>query len=724
MTAKNLLVELFVEELPPKALRILGESFADSIYGQLRKLDFLTDQSIKTAYCSPRRLAAHISDVLEQCPTSDQILIKLPAQVAFNSNGSPSIALSKKLAEHAATVGELTRTFEGNKELVILKRSVAGGFLYVPLGAIIEIAIHTLPIPKVMSYQLTDGWTTVNFVRPAHGLIALHGDDVVDFSILGLKSGRNTQGHRFEAKQSVIEVKNADSYAKQLLNEGAVIASFANRRADIVSQLSNAAKKAGLTLIQDEALLDEVTALVERPNVLTCQFESEFLQVPQECLILTMKANQKYFPLFDADGKLSNKFLVVSNISPPDTSKIIEGNERVVRPRLADAKFFFEQDRKQTLESRRERLKNIVYHNKLGTVWDRSERVSALARRHISEYISGQPYSGSSLSHKAQRASELSKTDLVTNMVGEFPELQGIMGRYYALNDKVDPEVAEAIREQYLPRSAGDELPKTQTGMALALADKIETICGIFYAGQRPTGTKDPFGLRRAAIGVLRICIELQLPINICELISTAQDIIESSVGHLAAQAGGSHLTTHNKQLDDEIYDYIMERLRSYYLESNSNITTEMFDAVLATKTNEPLDFDLRLRALLAFLQLPDAQSLTAANKRIVNILRKSGDGDFNTVDRDALKDQAEIDLHARMEELEKLVGPLFVSREYTTALTKLAELRTLIDTFFDNVMVLVGGEDGVKTRMNRLALLNQLRNMFGRVADLSRLPG
>jgi glycyl-tRNA synthetase beta chain len=523
----------------------------------------------------------------------------------------------------------------------------------------------------------------------------LHGAEIVSVSVLGLQSGRSTKGHRFDAKSAVIELRDADSYEQQLEGEGAVIASFEKRRAEIAKQLQAAGSKTGLRPIEDEALLDEVIALVERPNVLTCQFEKEFLDVPQECLILTMKANQKYFPLLDANGKLSNQFLVVSNIRPSDASRVIEGNERVVRPRLADAKFFYDQDRKKPLASHREGLSKVVYHNKLGSQLDRVGRVKSLAPQilpspHIAE------------------AAELFKCDLLTLMVGEFPELQGIMGRYYALADGKAPELAESIREHYLPRGSGDELPKTTTGMALALADKLDTIAGVFAIDQKPTGAKDPFGVRRAAIGILRIIIERQLPVDLLALIDQAVKLQPVSEKPTVAA---------------EIYDYIMERLRGYYLEGGANldVTTEMFDAVLANRPASPLDFDKRLRALHSFLKLPDALSLAAANKRISNILRKSGQESFGAVDAELLRDPAEQVLAEQVMAMGKVTEPLFAARDYAQALTKLASLRAAVDAFFDGVMVMAE-EKALQT--NRLALLAQLRGLFARVADLSRLPG
>lgn len=705
---KNLLVELFVEELPPKALNNLGIAFAASIRQSLAHYGLSPIGGAFEVYASPRRLAVWIADVNEKADDKDNALSLMPEKIAFDTAGAATPALRKRLGKLLGSHNDADPAIEIALHKVSRLNGVAlftslqvGHSLQDALQLALKKATDELPIPKVMSYQLADGWTSVNFVRPAHGLVALHGDEVVNVSVLGLTAGRITHGHRFEASKPNIELKDADSYAQQLNDEGAVIASFVARRAEIAKQLQAAANKEGLHPITDEALLDEVTALVERPNVLTCQFEKEFLDVPAECLILTMKANQKYFPLLDASGKLTHKFLVVSNITPADPSRVIDGNERVVRPRLADAKFFYDQDRKQTLASRLPRLEKIVYHNQLGSQLDRAKRVKLLALN------IGETLGGNSLSEKAALAAELSKTDLVTDMVGEFPELQGIMGRYYALADGLDAEVATAILEQYLPRGAGDELPTTQTGMALALADKLETLCGIFAVGQKPTGTKDPFGLRRAALGVLRIIIERRLALNLTQLIGRSLD---------------KQPVTVKSDVAIDIYDYIMERLRGYYLESSElQVTTEMFDAVLANRPASPLDFDQRLRALVSFLKLSDALSLAAANKRINNILKKVDGAIITEVHADKFVEAAERDLYAQLQSAELDTTPLFAASNYQDALSRLAVLRPAVDLFFDKVMVMA---DDVVVRNNRLALLARLRGVFLQVADLSRLPG
>ncbi len=512
---QNLLVELFVEELPPKALKKLGESFAHSLLAALQKEGLAAAAAQVTAFATPRRLAAHITSVLAVAADKPVVQKLMPVAVGLNASGNATPALLKKLAAlgaDASCVPQLRRENDGKAEVLFYDSLAKGASLSEGLQRALETALAALPIPKVMSYQLADGWDTVHFVRPAHGIVALHGEQVVPLAVLGLRAGNTTRGHRFEAQCDPVRIASADAYAETLRRDGAVIASFAERRAEIERQLAAAAARAGSALqpIADDALLDEVTALVERPNVLIGEFEEEFLAVPQECLILTMKANQKYFPLLDAEGKLSNKFLVVSNISPDDPSAVISGNERVVRPRLADAKFFFDQDRKKSLESRVPGLAKVVYHNKLGTQSERLQRVTAIARL-VAEQIGG-----NELALRAERAALLTKADLLTDMVGEFPELQGIMGRYYALHGGILNDIADAIEDHYKPRFAGDSLPRGPVGTAVAMADKLETLAGMFGIGQTPTGDKYPFALRRHALGVIRILVEgkLNLPLD------------------------------------------------------------------------------------------------------------------------------------------------------------------------------------------------------------------
>jgi glycyl-tRNA synthetase beta chain len=558
MTTQNLLVELFVEELPPKALKKLGESFAGVLAEQLKVQGLTSADTVVTPYASPRRLAAHISHVWLKAEDKAVQQKLMPVAVGLDAAGHPTAALLKKLGALGADVTDpatlaasLKRAPDGKAEALFYDSLVTGATLDIGLQKALDEAIAKLPIPKVMSYQLeTDcelpGWSSVNFVRPAHSLVALHGTTVVPVKALGLSAGHTTQGHRFEAAVSPVVIANADAYADTLARVGAVIASFDARRAEIARQLAAAAEQVGggCRPIEDDALLDEVTALVERPNVLVCTFEAQFLDVPQECLILTMKANQKYFPLLDAAGKLTNQFLVVSNISPADASAVTGGNERVVRPRLADAKFFFDQDRKKTLESRVPGLDKVVYHNKLGTQGERMARVRAIAR------AIGQQLGGETLAQAADTAARLAKTDLLTDMVGEFPELQGIMGGYYARHDGLSEDIAFAIEDHYKPRFAGDELPRNAVGVAVALADKLETLVGMFGIGNLPSGDKDPFALRRHALGVIRMLIEKDLPLDLGALVAGA------------VPAFGDRIADASPALTDFIYDRLAGSLR------------------------------------------------------------------------------------------------------------------------------------------------------------------
>lgn len=702
MNAQNLLVELFVEELPPKALKKLGDAFAGVLFDQLKAQGLLaSSESRVTAYASPRRLAAHITEVLPQAEDKAVSQKLMPVSVGLDAEGKPTPALLKKLAALGAdesAVAGLKRQGEGKAEALFYASTVKGAQLADGVQKALDEAIAKLPIPKVMRYQLQDGWSSVNFVRPAHGLVVMHGTQVlIGVKALGLTAGNTTHGHRFEAKAEPVVIQSADSYAEQLREEGAVIASFAERRADIARQLQAAAERigGGVRPIEDEALLDEVTALVERPNVLVCEFEKEFLAVPQECLILTMKANQKYFPLLDANGKLTHQFLIVSNISPADASAVIGGNERVVRPRLADAKFFFDQDRKKTLESRVEGLGKVVYHNKLGTQGERVERVRAIAK------AIAQQLGDAQLVAQADLAAKLAKTDLVTDMVGEFPELQGIMGRYYALNDGLDVAVADAIEDHYKPRFAGDELPRGDAGVVVALADKLETLVGMFGIGNLPTGDRDPFALRRHALGVIRMLVEKNLPLELHALLQSA------------VPAFGDKITDATAQLEDFFFDRLSVSLRE------QGYSAQEVDAVLALRPQRLADVQKRLEAVRAFAALPEAQALAAANKRVSNILKKA-EGDVQALVNEALLvEQAEKDLFAALQTVAPKAQQQFESGDYTASLQTLAALRTPVDAFFEHVMV--NAEDAA-LKVNRLGLLATLHGAMNRVADLAKL--
>ena len=723
MTTQNLLVELFVEELPPKALKKLGEVFATHLCDQLKVQGLAAPDSRVTPFASPRRLAAHITHVAAKAADKTVRQKLMPVGVALDAGGNATPALLKKLQSIGAdpsVVPHIQRVMDGKSEVLVLDTLVTGATLDAGLQKALDDTLSKLPIPKVMTYQLHQGcelpgWSSVQFVRPAHGLVALHGETVVPVSVLGLKAGRSTHGHRFEAACDPIEFASADDYAIDLREEGSVIASFDERRSEIARQLKAAAESlgSGLRPIEDDALLDEVTALVERPNVLVCQFEQEFLDVPQECLILTMKANQKYFPLLDAAGKLTNRFLVVSNIRPADSSAVISGNERVVRPRLADAKFFFDQDRKKTLESRVGGLAKVVYHNKLGTQGQRSERVRQMAHAIVNQLRMAQvPYTPDDKEHfdvldsKAQQAARLAKTDLLTGMVGEFPELQGVMGGYYARHEGLRDGVAIAIEDHYRPRFAGDALPRNHTGTVLALADKLETLVGMFGVGNLPTGDKDPFALRRHALGVIRMLVEKQLPLDLPQLLQAA------------SQAFGALLPDPAKS-NAQLLDFIYERVAGYLREHGAS--AQEADAVIAAR---PMwgEMPKALAAVRAFAQLPEAAALAAANKRIGNILKKAGDAE-QVVDAHVsevlLVEEAEKSLFAAMQQVVPQADAHFEAGRYTESLQTLAALRAPVDAFFDDVMV---NAEQLDLRLNRQGLLKMLHQAMNRVADLSLL--
>lgn len=734
---KNLLVELLVEELPPKSLKQLGNSFAELLAAGLKAQDLLAANAQVTAYASPRRLAVHITGVAAQAADKAVTQKLMPVAVGLDAKGQATPPLLKKLASlgaDASIVPHLKRVMDGKAETLFLDTIAKGTLLTDGLQKALQETIGQLPIPKVMTYQLADGWSSVNFVRPAHALIALHGADIVPVSILGLQAGRETQGHRFEAKVNPIVLKDANSYAQQLSTEGAVIASFAARREEVAHQLAVAAAQENLTPIDDDALLDEVTALVEHPNVLVGTFNAEFLKVPQECLILTMKANQKYFPLLDAQGKLANKFLLVSNIRPLDPAQVIAGNERVVRSRLADAKFFFDQDRKKTLASRVPELDKVVYHNKLGSQGLRMHYVRAIAS------MIGQQLDGDALAAQAYKAATLAKADLLTDMVGEFPELQGIMGRYYAQHEGLGDDIAFAIEDHYKPRFANDELPRNHVGICVALADKLETLVNMFIIGEIPTGDKDPFALRRHTLGVIRILIEKGLSLELDKLIENVKKIIKDeeilkqwinsqdaernektayhdSNGGATLRAAAYILRHVPNEIPEQLLTFIYERLTGNLRERG--YTMQEVDAVLSLNPQQLSDIPKRLAAVRTFTALPEASSLAAANKRVSNILKKSGGHIHDEVHTKLLQEEAERTLHQTLTTLLPETETAFAAGDYTASLQILAKLKLPIDTFFDHVMVNVEDE---LLRNNRLALLRQLQQTMNRVADLSKL--
>ncbi|KQT42265.1 MULTISPECIES: glycine--tRNA ligase subunit beta [unclassified Methylophilus] len=697
MSTRNLLVELFVEELPPKALNKLGEAFSGVLAESLKASGLLADSSAVTTFASPRRLAAHITDVAAKAADKQVAQKLMPATVGLDASGNATPALLKKLqalGENESAVARLRKENDGKADILFLDATQSGANLQKGLQKALDETLAKLPIPKVMTYQINDGWQSVNFVRPAHGLVALHGDEIIPVSTLGLTASNTTLGHRFEAKNPVVTLSSADTYAQQLADEGAVIASFADRRAEIVKQLQAAAAKENLKPIEDDALLDEVTALVERPNVLLGQFEEEFLAVPQECLILTMKANQKYFPLLDANGKLTNKFLIVSNINPADASKVIGGNERVVRPRLADAKFFFDQDRKKTLDSRLAGLAKVVYHNKLGSQGERNERVVMIAS------VIAQQIGGDGFVAKVAQAARLSKVDLLTDMVGEFPELQGIMGRYYAQHEGLADDVAYAIEDHYRPRFAGDDLPRSQVGVVVALADKLETLVGLFSIGEKPTGDKDPFALRRQALGILRMLMETDLPLAFDKLIAQTLSVFNG-----------------NPDVAEAIQAFCFDRL-AVNLRDQGASALEV-DAVLSLSPNQLAEVPRRLAAVQAFANLPEAPALAAANKRVSNILKKVEGEVTAEVNASLLQEPAEKALHQALANTKPKADQLFETGDYAASLQALAALKAPVDTFFEDVMV--NAEDPA-LKANRLGLLATLHQAMNRVADLSKL--
>ena len=733
MNHPALLVELLTEELPPHALTRLADAFADGIRSRLAARQLLAEPDAPAeVLATPRRLAVRLPQVLSQAEPR-RIRQKGPSvAVGLDAEGQPTMALRKWAEKQGARVEELQRDSDGKQEVFFWESTQPGASLAEVIGSIIGEALGQLPIPKLMTYQLADGLTTVSFVRPAHRLVVLHGDTVLPCTVLGLQADRITDGHRFLGKAG-ISLRDADSYVTQLREEGRVEPDFQARRVMIANALAHASHEAGGMLAvnseeqqQVAALLDEVAALVEWPSVLTGQFDEAFLQVPQECLILSMRTNQRYFPLFDADNRLKNRFLIVSNMAIDDPAGIIDGNERVVRPRLADAQFFFDQDRQQTLASRLPQLAQVVYHARLGSQAERSERIQRLAAA-LAPLTGAEPA-------LAGRAAQLAKADLLTGMVGEFPELQGIMGRYYARHDGEPEAVAEAIAEHYQPRFAGDALPASPTGLALALADKLETLAGIWGIGQRPTGDKDPFALRRHALGVVRILIESRLPLRLDELLAQAFAVFDGVAERTAAEARAAAA---DKGKDGKparapavftadvegLGRFVADRMRGYLRERG--FAAADIEAVLAAGADRLDLIESRLSALAAFRRLPAFEALTAANKRIGNILRKSADDGtpvgsaVGDIDPALLTEDAERQLHQALVALQPTIDAHLQQQDFTAALQALAALQAPVDAFFEQVMV---NADDPALRRNRLTLLSVLHGLMNRVADLAQL--
>uniref|UniRef100_UPI004047157E glycine--tRNA ligase subunit beta n=1 Tax=Polynucleobacter sp. TaxID=2029855 RepID=UPI004047157E len=700
----DLLIEVFTEELPPKSLRRLGDAFSDGIYSTLQGANLLSENSKLSTYATPRRLAVLITNVSSQAsdhPVREKLL---PTSIAFDTQGKASPPLLKKLATLGYAdidLGTLEKSGEGKNEALFLNVIAKGAVLEAVVQAALSNTLHKLPIAKMMHYQVQQAngeLADVQFARPVHRIIALHGKQVLSINALGITASNETEGHRFLAPK-IITIESADQYASTLENTGKILAHFTQRRDLIASALLKAAGN-DLVLMPD-SLLDEVTALVEWPAIYECHFDSEFLEIPQECLILTMQTNQKYFALTDQQGKLRNRFLIVSNIETQQPEAIISGNERVIRPRLSDARFFYQQDQKRPLASRTPDLGRVIYHNQLGNQLDRMKRVQVIAIG-LAEILGADPV-------LASRAAELAKTDLLTEMVGEFPELQGIMGSYYAKHDGEHADVAAACSEHYMPRFAGDVIPQTQTGTILAIADKLETLVGIWGVGLAPTGDKDPYALRRHALGICRLLIEKDLNLNLPKAIELARQQFTQKEVQEKAQV-------------QDIYAFIIERLRAYLRDQavgGKSFTTEEIDAVLTQSPQHINDLIGRLTALREFNALPEAPQLAAANKRISNILKKNPVNISAKCSSELLKESAEINLYQALDKASSILASAYEKGDFITCLKTLVNLSQAIDQFFADVMVMDPDE---KLRDNRLALLHQLHHNMNLIADLSKL--
>jgi glycyl-tRNA synthetase beta chain len=709
---ENFLVEVRTEELPPKALRQLEEAFCEGLRTRIDAAGL--KHGAVESYATPRRLAVLVKRLDAQAPEQKLQRRGPPVTAAFDASGAPTRAAAAFVASVGVELSQLAREKDAKGNEFLSYSGVKPGAATVELlPGFVREALDQLPIPKRMRW----GASEAQFVRPVHGLILLFGREVIAARILDTDAGNMTRGHRYMSSRP-LRIGSPASYATTLERRGKVIASFAARREKIRQGVTSIALGMGGRALIEPALLDEVTALVEWPVPIAGRFEDRFLELPREVLISTLQEHQRYFPVENADGELLPWFITVSNIQSKDPSVVRGGNERVVRPRLSDAAFFYEQDRRTPLAARLDALDSVTFQAQLGSMGEKARRVAALAAE-IATRIDGD-------ATLARRAALLCKCDLVTSMVGEFPELQGIMGTYYARADGEPAEVAQAIAEHYLPRGAGDSLPASLTGLAVSIADKLDTLTGIFAIGQKPSGTRDPFGLRRAAIGLLRMMVEKRLPLDLVALLEAA--LHAHSVFERPPAAGAKPLPS-REEVASQVYDYVLERLRGGYLEpadasaTLAGVTTEAFDAVLATRPRSPLDFDARLRAVLGFLALPEAASLTAANKRIANLLKKSAGGDTGATSVNAalLGEGAERDLYDGLLAAEHSVPGKVALGDYASALSELARLRPAVDAFFDGVMVM---DPDVALRANRLGLLVTLRGLFTGIADLSRLPG
>ena len=689
----NLLIELFTEELPPDSLESLSDQFGKTITSELLSKNLIDTSDFQT-YATPRRIAVNIKSVIKEAEDEERLIKLMPYSVGFDEHNNPTQPLIKKLSsiDDAIKTEDLEIIEENNKKFIYVLKKIKGFRLEDGLGDIIKNALQKLAIKKVMSYQLKDGWTSVNFVRPMRGLIVLHGKQILNVSILGCSSSNTTLGHRFESKKEIITIKHADDYEETLATEGNVITCFDKRKTKIKTDIKVALSELGedFYITEDEALTDEVTSLVEMPNILIGNFEEKFLSIPEECLTLTMKTNQKYFPIFNKKSGLTNRFIIVSNISPENSDQVTHGNEKVIRPRLADAEFFYDEDKKLGLSTFCEKLENVIYHNKLGSQNDRAERVARKLQ-----------YLTKSLNLKfnidLEQLCLFSKADLISLMVSEFPKLQGIMGRYYALNENKNKNFANAIEDHYKPRFSNDSLPRDELGFMLAIADKFTTLIDLFSINEIPTGEKDPFGLRRNTIGVIRLITEKKLPININTLIDAFLDKNDSARASLT--------------------NFFYERLFNYL--KDLGYSNEMVDALVSSKPAQIHDILERLQAISEFIKLKESDTLSSANKRVSNILKKADKVTINPVEESLLIENEEIMLHKVLLDLEPKINQCLVKNDFVSALKNLVILNAPINNFFEKVMV---NTDDTKIKNNRYSLLYKLRQNLNCVADISKL--
>jgi len=690
----TLLIEFLTEELPPNSLKELGEKFGQLVKQGLQEENLIKDSNIRI-FSTPRRLGVKILNVADRSEDKKKLIKLMPEKIGFDEKGQSTQALSKKLQslnEADEAISRIKRVDEKGQTILYIEKNIVGINLEDILSKIINNCINQLPIKKMMSYQLEDGWTSVNFVRPIKNLLVLHGEKILKVSLLGFEANNKSLGHRFESKEKLLNIDHADNYEKILLEIGGVIANFNQRKEKIYTDIILAAKsfEEELHIIDDADLLNEVTALVEMPNILIGSFEEKFLKIPQECLILTMKVNQKYFPLFNKSNKLTNHFIIVSNLTPKDPTNIIQGNEKVIRPRLADAGFFFEQDKKQSLKSLSKKLSSIVYHNKLGTQAERSGRVG-LILQHIAEELEFKE----DINYK--EFALISKADLLSLMVGEFPELQGVMGAIYASEDVQFKNIASAIEDHYKPRFSGDSLPRNSFGDYAALAEKFETLIGLFSINEQPTGDKDPFSLRRNAIGLIRILIEKNIPLNFSKLID-------------------KHTPKDKKDSGNNLKAFIYERLSNYL--KDKNFTSSEVDAVISSRPYQLNDIISKLEAIKIFSTLEQSKDLASANKRVSNILKKYT-GSIRKVDESLLEEVEEIQLFKTIAKLNPIIIEDLSEKNFIGALNSLVDLKDPIDQFFENVMVNSKDE---KIKMNRHNLLKHLHISLNTVADISKL--